>query len=81
MQHIFSIISTPIAMEYKNSADTGTLEYHHSFKNSVICNVIFLSPFFIYFLSFRVIFSAGPPLKLSLDCPPSKFAWAAPPPL
>ena len=34
-------------MEYKNSADTGTLEYH-SFKKSVTCKVTFLSPFFIF---------------------------------
>ena len=29
--------------------------------------------------SYRVVFLTGPPLKMSLDWPPPKFAWTGPP--
>ena len=41
--------------------------------------IVFVAVVIVDALIYTVIFLTGPPLKMSLDWPPPKFAWTGPP--
>ena len=41
--------------------------------------IVFVAVVIVDALIYTVIFLTGPPLKMSLDWPPPKFAWSGPP--